>query len=243
METKALQYDRNYWKNSDLAPGIQDATLETKLHLILSLVLFLGVSVRQLVEFIFTTEIKAVKEKASYFMARRKPTGPGQEQFGPAVIFQLWHDRWPKVKAYLHDMIIPCAHEIALEESNNIISDPDLQIQVKKLTVASIRDLLRPEKIAEKYKAAAPFIFGLLYTFSASPNRYRRNKAAREGKETDQRGSGVAEEVNDGADESGPEDLYAGASEAHSASAQTPLEGFSRNPIFVSYNPRRLRNQ
>ncbi|KII82757.1 hypothetical protein PLICRDRAFT_181073 [Plicaturopsis crispa FD-325 SS-3] len=230
MDPNKLEFNSEYWQN--ILPPMDDITLDTKLHLILSLVLYLAVTVRQLLEFIFTTEITAVKSKASVFMSRRKSL----EQFAPAVLFQLWHTRWPKVRTYLHEMIIPCAHEIALEESDSIIRDPDLQINVKKLTVASIRELLRPEKILEKYRASAPFIFGLLYTFSASPNRYRKEKAAREEKKSSQRmgtEDGAAEDANDKADESGPEDVYEGASGPHAASAETPLEGFSRNPVFA----------
>ena len=102
------------------------------------------------------------------------------QQFPPATVFNLWHLRWPHKQHHLHNMIQPCTHEIALEESDQIIRDSSLQIRIKTLTIKEIRELLQPDALVEKFKKSAPFMFGLLHTFSASPNKYRKQKAAQQ---------------------------------------------------------------
>lgn len=46
----------------------------------------------------------------------------------------------------------------------------------------TIRSLLNPGRLAEKYRSLMPFMFGLLEVFTESPNRYAKEKAARERK-------------------------------------------------------------
>ncbi|KAJ6592191.1 hypothetical protein DFH09DRAFT_1415125 [Mycena vulgaris] len=66
--TDTLQFDASYWE--DKLGDLSNESLDTKLHLILSLVLFLGVSVRHLLVFIFTTQIKPVKDRAALPLIR-----------------------------------------------------------------------------------------------------------------------------------------------------------------------------
>jgi hypothetical protein len=176
----SLEFDSAYWEQH-LSDGMQKSDLQTKLHLIFSLLIFLTVSVRQLLQFIFSSDIKEVKNRASRFMGHT-PTAMDEDLwFPPSTLFNLWHVRWPHVQHLLHNMIQPCAHEIVLEESDNIIKDPSLQIRIKTLTIKEICDLLHPDALLERFKKSAPFMFGLLHTFSASPNKYRKQKAAQHG--------------------------------------------------------------
>ncbi|MDV2583555.1 hypothetical protein, partial [Alkalibacillus haloalkaliphilus] len=62
-------------------------------------------------------------------------------------------------------MIKPCAYQIVLEESDNI------KIRIKEITISDIRNILKPDKLAEKYQDSAPFTSDLLRTFSASPSK------------------------------------------------------------------------
>jgi hypothetical protein len=90
------------------------------------------------------------------------------------MIFRAWHENFPKAKAQLHEMIQPCAIEMVLEESNKLIGDNELQVKMKDLTLKSIRTLLQPKVILDKYHQLAPFTWNLLETISASPNRHRK---------------------------------------------------------------------
>ncbi|KAJ7274044.1 hypothetical protein C8J57DRAFT_1506165 [Mycena rebaudengoi] len=134
-----LKFDSEYWETS--LPDIQKLPSEDKLHLILSLVIFLGVSIRALLVFIFETNILALRE-----------------------------------------MITPLAHAIVLDESDSIITDPSLKICIKDLTIARMCELMQPGVLARKYQCSAPFLYGLLHTFTASPNRYCRRKKDKEDK-------------------------------------------------------------
>lgn len=125
-------------------------------------------------------------------------------------------------------MIEPCAHEIALEESDRIIQDSGLQIRMSKLTLKGIRNLLNPKALMEKIKDLAPFVWGILHTFSASPNKYRRRKARREDRSN-------SEDAEDEDWDDDPNDDV-GHSEADIGEKHwsKEYEGFSRNPNFVS---------
>ena len=138
----------------------------------------LSVSVWQLLQFIFSSDIHEIKNRTSQFMGHTPTAVDKDLQFPPSTLFNLWHNRWPHVRHLLHDMIQPCAHEIALQESDNIIKDPSLQIRIKTLTIREIRDLLHPGELLERFKKSAPFMFSLLHTFSVLPNKYRKQKAA-----------------------------------------------------------------
>lgn len=227
MET--LSFDSLYWEKH--LPGMQDSDLDTKLHLIASLIIFLSVTVQQTLLFIFSSDIPAVKARASRFMGYFSTTKNEDLRFPPSTLYQLWHSRWPQARPHLHAMIEPCAHEIALEESNWIIKDPTFQIRISSLTVKGIRELLRPETLVEKFKNAAPFMFGLMHTFSASPNKYRRYR--RRGVEPD-----------DWDDEPAMEEDSVGEEEGSSEGKDwwKGYDGFSRNPIFVSNKASHMRS-
>jgi len=119
--------------------------------LLFSLLIFLNVSIAQYLHFIFTSSIAAVTKRAGMFMGY-KPT---------------------KMKRLLHEHIVQdCGKEIAIEESDNIVNDPELKISLKDVTIGSIRSLLTPAAIGGRYKQHAPFTWGFLNTFSASPNQW-----------------------------------------------------------------------
>ncbi|KAJ7063912.1 hypothetical protein C8F01DRAFT_1250181 [Mycena amicta] len=51
------------------------------------------------------------------------------------LIFNLWRDgsRWRKPQPYLREMTILCAHELALQDSDHVISSPHLRVRLKTL--------------------------------------------------------------------------------------------------------------
>jgi hypothetical protein len=212
---------------------MQKAELQTKLHLIFSLVMFLGVSVRQLMQFIFSSDIQDVKNRAARFMGHTPTAVDTDQQFPPATVFNLWHLRWPHVRHLLHNTIQPCAHEIALEESDRIIRDPTLQIRIKSLIIKAIWELLSPATLVEKFKRLAPFMFDLLHTFSALPNKYCKQRAAQQ-KRSKPGGSADPEGTEDADWEDDPNvDENAADDEQPSGDWTKEYEGFSHNPIFV----------
>jgi hypothetical protein len=72
---------------------------------------------------------------------------------------------------------MPHASEIALRESNQLITDASLQIYLKEITVEGIQKILKPETLLTTYRERVPFMFNILHTFAASPNNYRKKKA------------------------------------------------------------------
>jgi hypothetical protein len=96
------------------------------------------------------------------------------------MLYQLWHAKLLADKKLdrLHAFVKKCALEMVLEESDRIISEPSLKVKTPKLTVAEIREVLKPEVLESKTQELAPFTWELLYVFSASDNRYRKRKAA-----------------------------------------------------------------
>lgn len=56
-----VKYDNTYW-NSVLPPKKQPWGEEEKLHLIISLLVYLGLSLSKVLHFVFTSQIKSVKE-------------------------------------------------------------------------------------------------------------------------------------------------------------------------------------
>ncbi|KAF7969486.1 hypothetical protein HWV62_27227 [Athelia sp. TMB] len=131
MET--LQFNSDYWRQK--IPGMQNYDIKTKLHLILSLVIFLSISIQCLLEYIFSTNIMAVKSRASLFMSHKPSANTLDGQFYPSMIYRLWHTLWPNVPGQLHKMIQLCAHKIVLGESNAIIKDSMFQIRIQRLTM------------------------------------------------------------------------------------------------------------
>lgn len=221
-----LHFDNNFWKDRlpDMGESIK---LETRLHLIFSLILFLGVSIQQLLSWLFSTDIPVVVHRVGLFMGYNSTAETEDARFGPSMVFNLWRNpRWPKAQAPIRQMIIPTAYELVLEESDRVIKDPSLQVRIKTLTIQGFRNLLRPEILVEKYRSLAPFMWGILHTFSASPNDYRK----RQTREND-RG---ATEDEDWADDPNANEETDEQQDGTTPSFWDDYKGFSRNPIFVS---------
>jgi hypothetical protein len=236
MASTSLQFGSEFWTTH--LPNMQKASIQTKLHLLVSLMMFLSVTIQQLLVFMFSTDIKAVKDRASRFMGYF-PTGMGGVHFAPTAVFELWHKRWPGSRNYLHDMIIPCAHEIVLEESDRIIKDSTLRVRIKDLKISDLRDLLHPDKLVTKYQTSAPLTFGLMTMFAASPNKYRKEKSSRASTTT----QSMPEHVEDNPFvDLGNDEILEGSDDDDDAEPSPgsqwwkEFEGLSRNPVFVSLN-------
>ncbi|KAG6835515.1 hypothetical protein H0H93_000635 [Arthromyces matolae] len=213
----SLRFDSTFWDQH--LPGYKSATLETRLHLILSLVLFLSVSIQQLLLFMFTTDISAVKRRVGKFMGFTPSAASEADRFYPSTLFNIWHNNWPSSRAHLHNMIQPCLHEMVLEESNRLVTDPTLKVKTKEITVSGIRNLLKPEKLLEKYRDSAPVTFELMSTFAASPNKYRKGLTSIEPNDADPEEDDLDFEVD----------------KEHSEEENQwwkDMKGFQRNPIY-----------
>lgn len=221
----ALLYDNKFWRGK-LGTETQDIDLEEKLHLIFSLCVFLGVTVIQYLQFIFSSDIQTVKQRAGIFMGSQ--TKPG----GAVTIYNLWHTRFPKARGHLHDIVHQCALEMALEESDKIIKEPLFKIRIKDLTVASVQNLLKPQFISAKVQELAPFMWSLLTHFSSAPNAYRQKKERRAQKTADT--GDDSEEADSEPDwDDDPNDDTCNPAPEHPSERK---EGFARNPIFVSHS-------
>ena len=227
MSPDKLQYDDSYWQGV-LEKDVKKISLEKKLHLTFTLVMFLKISVVQLLKFIFTSEIKEVRARAARFLGHTPTATSKDMEFQPGMIFRAWHENFPKAKEQLHKMIQPCVIEMVLEESEKLIGDKELQVKMKDLqvTLKSIKTLLQPDVILDKYHQLAPFTWNLLETISASPNRHRKYNVKTDEFEDDE------EEKDDWDDDPNCDDNE--EPERKDPSLKTP-QGFSRNPVLVSY--------
>jgi len=93
-------------------------------------------------------------------------------------------------------------------------------------TLKGIQELLQPQKIMDKYQKHAPFTWDVLYTFAASPNKWRKEKAKKN----------TADDEDDGEDWEDDPNLPDDEPEKTWDVPQIP-EGFSRNPVLVSGEP------
>jgi hypothetical protein len=82
MSADKLLYDDGYWKEV-LEKDIRKISLEKKLHLIFTLVMFLQISVVQLLNFIFTSEIKEVRARAARFLGHTPTATSKDMEFQP----------------------------------------------------------------------------------------------------------------------------------------------------------------
>jgi len=218
-----LQYDTAYWLQK-LGPDIWKLSLQERLQLILSLVIFLQVSLANILEFIFTTEIEEVRSRASQFMGYTPSADDNDKKFPPGMIFWAWYKNFPKAKKFLREMIQPIALEMSEEESDKIITDGELKVKMKTLTLKGIQDLMQPQRIMEKYQKHAPFTWSILYKFAASPNKWRKETV---------KGSASGEDADDqdweddpNLDDDKPEKTWR---------VPSMPEGFSRNPVLVRF--------
>ncbi|KAJ7028826.1 hypothetical protein C8F04DRAFT_1265579 [Mycena alexandri] len=194
--------------------------------------IFLSLSTRQLMHWLFTTEIPSVTKRVSHFMGFFSTENTLETQFAPALIFNLWRDgsRWPKAQKYIREMTIPCAHELVVQDSDRVISSPHLRVRLKSLTIRDLRELLHPTKLIGIIKELAPFTWGILHTFSTSPNRARRQRKADEDVPMSETEEDWEDDPND------DPDIEKGKSDPASAPKRgwaDDYPGFSRNPVFV----------
>ncbi|KAH7905194.1 hypothetical protein BJ138DRAFT_1106182, partial [Hygrophoropsis aurantiaca] len=176
-ETFLVNADWDGLLSGPLAPAIDLQSTEMQCQLVFTLILYLNLSIRDLLFFIFESKISTVKHRAGMFMAfdRRRDI-----PFAPAKLYKIWHDRFPRSKPHLHDLIIEdCANEIVLEESNAVINEKTLKIKLKHCTMESVTSHLNPRQLADKYRYLAPFTWNILAVFTTSPNRYRKAKERR----------------------------------------------------------------
>ncbi|KAJ7505795.1 hypothetical protein B0H11DRAFT_2272573 [Mycena galericulata] len=229
-----LQYDEAYWEALFPPQHLHGLSVEARLHLVFSLMMYLSITTRQLMYWLFTTEIPLVKKRASHFMGFYATHGTPEEQFAPAMVFGLWRDkqRWPKAQAHIRDMSIPCAHELALQDSDRVISSPLLRIRLSTLTIAELRSLLNPMRLVETVQGLAPFTWGILNTFCASPNRSRTQRKAN----TDDPMPETTPAEPDWDDDPNDVDIDSGDADPDAAPQRSwskDYPGFSRNPVFA----------
>ena len=229
MANDLLLYNNNYWQEK-LGDEFRKNNLENKLHLIFSLLIFLEISLAQFLTFTFSSSIGKVKSRASRFMGYTETANNEDTRFPPSAVWHMWLENFPKCRLHIYEMIKPVACEIALGESDTIIGDRLLQVKMKDLTIASIREVLQPQKIIERYQELAPFTWAVLEKFALSPNKWRRRTATKDSEMApvgDDEGSDWDDDDPNVDDEETPD----------SRSKNVKLEGFARNPIFVSTIP------
>ncbi|KAJ7780674.1 hypothetical protein DFH07DRAFT_765192 [Mycena maculata] len=147
-------------------------SLEIRCQLVFSLLVFLGLSLREFLFFLFESAIPSVKQRAGIFMSSNQA-----HSFAPRHLFQLWHERFPKSIPHLHSTIKSCMEELALEESNKVINDPRLKVQLKSCTLDYIRSMLDPGPLPGIFQQDAPYAWDYLTIFTTSPNEYRKKQA------------------------------------------------------------------
>lgn len=138
MNSKTLQYGQSFWTEK-LGPT-KNYSIDQKLHLIFSLIVYLGVSLAKFLSFSFKSTIPDVQNRAGRFMGFTPTALSEDAQFPPRAIFKLWHDRFPDVQQKLHARLIlaPCAREMAADESNKLIEHSKLKIKLKSLTMEGV---------------------------------------------------------------------------------------------------------
>ena len=81
-----LYYNDVYWEGI-LRRDIQKMPLQRRLHLVLSLVIFLQISVAKLLYFIFTSMVDEVKTRSSRFMGYTPSARTEDLKFPPGMVF------------------------------------------------------------------------------------------------------------------------------------------------------------
>ncbi|KAJ7178013.1 hypothetical protein C8R46DRAFT_888180 [Mycena filopes] len=203
-------------------PNLQSPQIQCQL--VFSLLLFLGLSIREFLVFIFESSIPVVKHRAGMFMGNHTSNG-----FAPGRIFRAWHDRFPKSIPHLHSAIIkPCMEEIALQESDRVINDPRLKVRLIDCTLDYIRSALNPGILPRIYLEDAPFTWDYLSVFTTSPNKWRKERArtGKDGKPATPREADEWEETPEGS--TGDSAEFAGETEGFWKGM-----GFARNPTFA----------
>ncbi|KAJ7056308.1 hypothetical protein C8F01DRAFT_1233905 [Mycena amicta] len=223
----ALQFNSDFW-----GPKLVDVSTndpEIALHLVVSLIFHLHtITIHRLLVFLFTSDITLVKTRAARFLAYSPTQTNPNNRFPPSEIFALWLARCTSAnqRQAILDMITPVAVGGVVADSNRVIRDPSLRVKISKLTIAGVRELLSPAKLAQKYRDLAPFFFELLLAFAGTKNHHRMyNMATDPDTEPDS-------ELNDWEDD--PNDDESGDGPPDPATTSWPeFEGFTRNPIFA----------
>ncbi|KAG9015670.1 hypothetical protein FRB90_004558 [Tulasnella sp. 427] len=213
MDNDELQYNDPFWESilpEAIRVSRQDPkNLVARIHLIISLILYLAIPLKQLLHHIFSTKNQRVASAAGRFISRREEQ---QIAFGPVDLYSLWNTQYPKCRGNLEELIVkPAAKRIALAESDSAISDPKLKIKLADLTVHSVRDLLTPTGLEDKYRQHAPFLFEILETFAKSPNRYEKWRGFKvtvdvEEDESDDQGEMGSQDTGERDDEGKPDE-------------------------------------
>lgn len=146
---ETLKFDNRYWEDI-FGTTKPKFTIEECLHLIVSLVIFLQVSIARFLSFIFTCKIDAVRIRITRFMGYTPTASTLDEQFAPRAILHSWYDEFPKAHEHLNNIIKSWAYQIVQDESDQLIKASSLHVKIKNLTLKEIQDLLRPETILAK---------------------------------------------------------------------------------------------
>ncbi|KAE9395508.1 hypothetical protein BT96DRAFT_997626 [Gymnopus androsaceus JB14] len=183
---ETLEYDQELWEGiwQDKIPHEPNQTPKKmpfwqRLHLLFTFMVFLDISLALYLDFMFTSHIQQVCQRVRKYLQYYGSATSPEDRFAPAWHWQIWHQN-VNARPHLHDIVEDCAKEIALDESDKIITDSLLKIKMKELTNESILSLLSPRSLYEKYCQYAPFTTGILHVFTNSPNHYRKHKEAKE---------------------------------------------------------------
>jgi hypothetical protein len=223
-----LYYNDGYWEGI-LGHDVRKMPLERRLHLVLSLVIFLQISVAKLLYFIFTSTVDEVKARSSRFMGYTLSARTEDLKFPPGMVFRAWLENFPDAEEHMLNMIEPFAQATVGKESDKMIRDVELKVKMKTLTLTGIQELLQPHRVMDKYREHAPFTWKLLHTFAAMPNKFRKQKEKKKSANTSE---------GDSEDDDWEDDPNLADDEPMKTwnPLQTP-EGFTRNPMLVSPNP------
>ena len=103
---ETLQYNNQYWEDM-FGTKKPKFSIEERLHLIFSLIIFLQVSLARFLSFTFTCKIDAVRTRTTRFMGYTPTASSVDEQFAPRAILQTWYDEFPKAQEHLNNIIKP----------------------------------------------------------------------------------------------------------------------------------------
>lgn len=226
MGDNVLAYGDAFWQEK-IGDDMKNHPLQQKQHAIFSLLVYLQVSLLQFLSFTFTSPIHAVRMRAGRFVSYMPTARDNENKFAPATLLRLWYKSFPKQSNHLDDMIKPYAEEMVKKESDQLIEEKSFQLKLQTLTLRSIRELLSPQKILEKYQSLAPFTWSLLYSFAAAPNRYRMYNLTKSD-----------EHQNDAENDDWDDDPNMADDEPESRWDRSDMpKGFSRNPALVGTSP------
>jgi len=171
-----IHYNDTYWE-SILSADARKMPLERHLEMVFSLLIFLQISIAKHLRFIFTSKIDEVKARSSRFMGFTPTAKDEDTKFPPGMVFRAWLKNFPDAQEHMNDVVAPFAQAIVGKESDKMIQDVQLKVKMKTLTLKGIQELLQPQQVTEKYREHAPFTWKLLYTFTAIPNKARKQMA------------------------------------------------------------------